>query len=109
MRFPTTTAILIVATLPWLAGCEADVEDPGKMPQVDVEGDAGNLPEYEVEKTREGEMPSVDVDAEPGRLPEVDVRGPDVDVDTRPVTIPVPDVDVDMPDDTDEAGFDQAR
>jgi len=109
MRCSTTMGILIVATLPWLAGCEVDVEESGEMPQVDVDADAGNMPEYEVEKTKEGKMPSVDVDAEPGRLPEVDVRGPDVDVGTRPVTVPVPDIDVDMPEETDEAGSNQNR
>lgn len=107
MRFPTATALLIVATLPWLAGCDVDVEDKGEMPSVDVEGDAGNMPEYEVTKTKEGEMPSVDVDAESGEMPEVDVRGPEVDVGTEPVTVPVPDVDVDLPDDSDDADSNQ--
>jgi len=109
MRFPTITAILIVATLPWLAACEVDVEDEGEMPEVDVQGDSGNMPEYEVTKTEEGEMPSVDVDAESGEMPEVDVRGPDVDVGTEPVTVPVPDVDVEMPDETDGDGSDRMQ
>lgn len=103
MRFPTITGLVIVATLPWLVACEVDVEDKGEMPKVDVQGDAGNLPEYEVTKTKEGEMPSIDVDAESGEMPEVDVRGPEVDVGTEPVTVPVPDVDVDMPDENEGA------
>jgi len=84
-----------------VGGCEMDVEDKGKMPSVDVDATSGQLPEYKIEKTQEGKMPSVDVDAEPGRIPDVDVRGPDVDVDTKPVVIPVPDVDVTLPSEQD--------
>ena len=54
-----------------LAGCDVDVQDPGKAPEVDV-----------------------DVDAEPGRAPDVDVAGPDVDVNSKEKTVTVPDVDV---------------
>lgn len=54
-----------------LAGCDADVKDPGKLP-------------------------SADVDVEPGRAPDVDVQTPDVDVHTEEKTVDVPDVDVDV-------------
>ena len=91
-----TSALMLVA-----AGCDVDVEDEGKLPSVDVDAKSGQLPEYEVEKTEQGRMPSVDVDAESGKLPDVDVRGPDVDVGTEPVTVPVPDVDVSMPSEQD--------
>lgn len=77
------------------------------MPQVDVQGDPGNMPEYEVTKTEEGEMPSVDVDAESGELPEVDVEGPDIDLGTEPITVPVPDIDIDIPDETEDTSAQQ--
>lgn len=55
-------------------GCEAEVEDTGRLPDVDTTVD-------------------------PGELPDVDIQTPNVDVDTEPKTINVPDVDVEMPDD----------
>lgn len=51
----------------------------------------------DVEQTEEGEMPDVDVEAEGGNLPEYDVDTPDVDVGTEERTITVPDVDVNPP------------
>ena len=48
-------------------GCDVDVEDKGKLPEVEVKG---------------------------GRLPDVDVRGPEVDVKTKKTEITVPDVDI---------------
>jgi hypothetical protein len=50
-----------------IAGCDVDVEDEGKLPEVDVEE---------------------------GRMPDVDVEAPEVDVDTENVEVPVPDVDI---------------
>jgi hypothetical protein len=99
--FPALLSALLA--LPLITGCEVDVEEEGKMPSVDVDADPGRMPEYEVEKTQEGRLPSVDMDAEPGRMPEVDVRGPDVDVGTQPLTIPVPDVDVELPQEEEDA------
>ena len=67
-------------------GCDVDVKDKGKLPQVSVE---------------------------PGRLPDVDVRGPEVNVGTqqKEVTVPVvrtekktitvPDIDVKIPKEND--------
>ena len=49
-----------------------------------------------VEKTEEGRMPDVDVDVEDGNLPKYDVDAPDVDVDVEERDIKVPDVDVDV-------------
>jgi len=97
MRFRIIGPILSLATLMLLGGCEVDVEQSGELPTVDVDGDPGQLPEYEMRQTQEGELPSIDVDVEPGRLPEIDVRGPDIDVGTEPVVVPVPDVDVEPP------------
>lgn len=55
----------------------------------------------DVEKTREGEMPDVDVDVsgDPGQAPAYDVETPDVDVGTTTEEVTVPDVDVTLPDD----------
>lgn len=78
-----------------LAACDVDVEKRGKAPDVDVSGEPGQLPKYEVNKTQEGKLPDVNVDVEPGRMPEYDVRGPDVDLGTKKVEVPT--LDVDMP------------
>jgi uncharacterized lipoprotein len=72
-----------------------------------------------VEKTQEGELPDVDVNAQGGELPAYDVETADVDVNTKPAevtvpdvdvnvnsekaTVPVPDVDVNMPQENDAA------
>lgn len=71
-------------------GCDVDVKDPGKVPEINVE-------------TEEGRMPDVDV-----RGPEVDVKTrekevtvPDIDVKTEKARVTVPDVDVDLPKEND--------
>ena len=53
----------------------------------------------EAKVTEEGEMPSMDVDVsgDAGQLPEVDVDTADVEVGTEEVTVEVPEVDVKMP------------
>ena len=61
---------LLVGCLGFIAGCDVDVKDDGELPKVDVD---------------------------PGRAPEVDVRGPDINVETEEKTITVPDIDVDVP------------
>ncbi|WP_373491019.1 hypothetical protein [Parasphingorhabdus sp.] len=55
----------------------------------------------EANVTEEGEMPSMDVDVsgDAGELPEVDVKTADVEIGTEEKTIEVPDVDVTMPSD----------
>ncbi len=60
---------LSAVSLAALGGCDVDVNDPGKMPDVDVQ-------------------------TTPGRAPDVDVRGPDVDVKSKEETVTVPDIDV---------------
>ena len=57
----------IIALSASLGACTADVEDPGSLPDVDVEG---------------GEMPRVDVDPV------------DVDVSTDTQVVEVPDIDI---------------
>jgi hypothetical protein len=51
----------------------------------------------DVDVKEEGRAPDVDVAVDPGKVPDVDVRGPDVDVGTEKKEITVPDVDVDIP------------
>ncbi len=93
----STTAVFFSAllVLAGLFGCDADVQQEGKAPDVDVETTGGQLPEFE--QTQEAELPDVDVTGTPGEAPEVDVRGPNVDVKQDTVEVPVPDVDVDVP------------
>lgn len=54
----------------------------------------------EANVTEEGEMPSMDVDVsgDAGELPTIEVETADVEVGTEEVTVDVPDVDVTMPD-----------
>lgn len=96
------TIIIAAGAITFLsAGCDVDQTKEARLPEVEVEAEPGNLPEYEVVKTEEGELPSVDVDAKGGQLPEYDVEVADVDVRMEEKTIKVPTIDVDMPDDND--------
>lgn len=56
----------------------------------------------EVDQVDEGEMPEIEV--EEGEAPEYDVEGPEVDVrsDTDTVVVETPEVDIDLPEDTEE-------
>lgn len=83
---------LASASIVFIAGCDVEQTKEARLPDVDVEGDAGNMPEYEVVQTEEGELPSVDVDAEGGQMPEFDVELADVDVGTTTETVEVPKV-----------------
>lgn len=60
---------------------------------------AASLTSCDVDKTAAGELPDVDVDveADAGKLPEFEVRGPDVQTGTKTVEVEVPTVDVDIP------------
>ena len=51
----------------------------------------------DVDQTEEAELPEVDVEG--GNMPEFDVETADVEVGSKEVTVDVPTVDVDMPDD----------
>ena len=53
----------------------------------------------DVDQTREAEAPEVDVNVEEGQLPQYDVDGPEMNVSTKNVVVQVPDVDVNVPDD----------
>lgn len=61
----------------------------------------------DVEQTEEGEAPDVDVEAEGGNLPEYDVDAPDVDVGTEERTITVPDVEVNPPEEEGEVSSEE--
>ena len=70
------------------AGCRVTQEESGEAPEVEVEADPGELPEYDVDG------PEVDVGTE-----ETEVTVPDVEVDTEETEVTVPDVDVSIPED----------
>lgn len=95
------TALTLPAAALAFTACDIDKIEDGEMPDVDVQVEEGNLPDYEVIKTEDGKMPKVDVDVEGGKLPKYDVEGPDVDVKTKKIEVEVPDVDVTLPKDDD--------
>lgn len=74
-------AILITS-----AGCRVQQQESGEVPEVDVDVEPGNLPEYEVEG------PEVDVGTEKQK-----VTVPEVEVTQETKTIEVPDIDVEPP------------
>jgi len=70
------------------AGCRVEQEEPGELPEVDVQTESGELPEYDVD------TPEVDVSTE-----ETTITTPEVEIDQEETTIETPDVDVSIPDD----------
>ena len=89
MRLKTLMSTCLPALALGIVGCDVDVEDTGKLPEVEV---------------KEGELPDVDVttpDVEVG-TEEKQVTVPDIDVDTEETTVTVPDVDVDIPKEDDQ-------
>lgn len=96
------SALAVTGALPLLfTSCEIEKTQDMKMPEVNVDAEAGELPDVDVVVKDKGELPKVDVDVESGKLPKFDVDGPDVDVsiEKKTVEIPVPKVDVDLPND----------
>ncbi|HSM08931.1 MAG TPA: hypothetical protein VLA33_07915 [Gemmatimonadota bacterium] len=78
MKFAWQLQFLTVGAAVFLLGaCDVDQVDEGELPEVEVE--EGELPEYEVD------------------APEVDVRS-----DTDTVIVETPEVDVDLPEDSEE-------
>lgn len=78
-------AALLAGSAGLMSACDVDVEDKGKLPEVNVEPgrapdvdvrgpdvnvEGGQLPKYEVEKTQEGKMPSVEVTPPPENDPQ---------------------------------------
>ncbi|MEM8808166.1 MAG: hypothetical protein AAGF01_19265 [Cyanobacteria bacterium P01_G01_bin.38] len=82
-RLLVVPAAMLIA---FSAGCRIEQESAGEMPDVDVDVDAGEVPEYEVEG------PEVEVGTQ-----EETVTVPEVEVTQEEKTIEVPDVDVEMP------------
>lgn len=83
--------VLSLALLIAGAGCRVTQEEAGEAPDVDVEVDPGNLPEYEVEG------PEVDVGTETE-----EVTVPEVEVGTEQEEVTVPDVDITLPGEEEE-------
>lgn len=87
-------AVAFVATM-----FDADVEG-GALPSASVDvikTEEGQMPKYEIRQTQEGNLPAYDVDGEMtgGEMPDVDVRAPEVDVETETREVEVPtDVDI---------------
>lgn len=75
-----TTSLSVVAAALTLSACDVDKEADGKMPEVDV-----------------------DVDTKPGKLPEYSVEGPEVKTGTKKVEVEVPTIDVDLPEEEENA------
>lgn len=90
MNIATKLATALIIGSLALTGCSVDQTEQAKAPSVDVSGDAGNMPEYEVRQTEEGEAPSADVDVKGGQLPEYDVETAEVEVSTEEETVKVP-------------------
>ncbi len=77
-------ALIVPVFAMLIAGCDVDVEDTGRLPDVDVEG--GELPDVDVT------TPDIDVGTE-----KMEITVPDIDVKTEKKEIQVPDVDVNIP------------
>ena len=71
--------LMVGAAVFLLGACDVDQVDEGELPEVDVEVDEGELPEYDVD------------------VPDVDVRS-----DTDTVVVETPEIDIDLPEDTEE-------
>ncbi len=89
MKTLKTFAIALFAVVA-LGACTVEQTEEAKLPDVNVEVEGGNLPEYDVD-TAEIEV----------GLETKEVKVPDVDVELTSETmeVEVPDVDIDMPDD----------
>ncbi|MEA3053402.1 MAG: hypothetical protein QOG72_2305 [Sphingomonadales bacterium] len=53
----------------------------------------------DVDQTKNGALPDVDVNVQGGQLPEYNVQGPEVNVGTENKTVQVPTLDVKVPSD----------
>lgn len=100
MRFVIGAIAIIVIGVVAFYTIDLDVNDGGALPSVEstIKVDPGELPDYDVVKTKEGRMPSVsgDVDVKGGRIPDVDVDLVDVEVGSKETTVEVPEVDIEM-------------
>ena len=60
-----------------------------------------------IEQTEEGKLPDVEVTAEGGQLPKYEVETPEVSVGTKTVEVEVPTATIEMPDDPDSKVTDE--
>ena len=58
----------------------------------------------DVEETREGRAPDIDIQADPGEAPEYDIETAEVEVGTEVQEVRTPDIDVTMPGDEESEG-----
>lgn len=76
-----------------LAGCKVEVNDRGKLPEVDVKDKPGGGSEVDLQP---GRMPDVDVKADSASVPDIkapDIKAPDVKApDIKAPHIEAPDV-----------------
>lgn len=96
MNFSKLGLPLIAMGALFASGCDIDQIQEARLPDVDIEGDAGALPDYDIVKREDGRMPDVDVDVHGGQMPKFDVDGPSVSVGEKRVSVTVPDIDVDI-------------
>lgn len=75
MRKSIATSLFAATIAAALIGCDVDQTQPGELPDVDV-----------------------DVSGDPGQMPEYDMETPDVDVGSETKEVTVPDVEVTLPD-----------
>ena len=92
MRGTTKLAALLAALA--LAGCKVEVNDRGKLPDVDVENRDGGTPEVDV---KPGRMPDVDVKSDSSvQMP--DIKAPKIEApDIKAPRIDAPDIHLPAP------------
>jgi hypothetical protein len=92
-----TTIVAALAALA-LAGCKVQVNDHGKLPEVDVKDKPGGGSEVDVQP---GRMPDVDVKTDSASIPDIkapDVKAPDIHApdihapDVKAPHVPAPDI-----------------
>jgi hypothetical protein len=79
-----------------LTACDVEQTQEARLPDVNVDAEPGQVPKYDIVKKQDAKLPEVDVDVSGGQVPkfDVDVKVPDVDVQTKTVEVEVPDVDI---------------
>ncbi len=93
----TIVIAMFMTTMLLNGGCRIEKTEEGSLPDVDVSGSAGKLPDYDVVKKEDGRLPSVDVDVKGGNLPAYEVDLPEVEVKKKSFKVPYPDVDINLP------------
>lgn len=78
--------MLLIGGLTFATGCDVDMTEEGRLPDIDVSAEPGKLPELDVQG------PEIDAEME-----ETEVTVPDIDVTTEKKTVETPDIDIDIP------------